>query len=207
MFRMSDPPNYEPQPGQSLAAEAERKGVDPGEVIYEALLENDGHALLYYPLSNYTGFTLDAAHAMNSSGRTIPGLSDGGAHVGLICDASFPTSNLTIWCRDRVTGDQLPLEHVIKRQTHDTASHVGWLDRGVIAPGYKADINVIDFEKLQLRPPEMQYDLPAGGKRLLQRADGYRFTIKSGEVTFEDGEHTGALPGRLVRGAQQAPVA
>ncbi|OAI40086.1 amidohydrolase [bacterium SCGC AG-212-C10] len=207
MFRIADPPNYEPQPEDSLAAEAERKGIEASEVIYDALMENDGHALLYYPLSNYTGFSLDAAHAMNSSGRTIPGLSDGGAHVGLICDASFPTSNITIWCRDRVLGEQLPLEHVIKRQTKDTASHVGWLDRGVLAPGYKADVNVIDFENLRLHPPVMEYDLPAGGKRLLQRAEGYRYTIKSGEVTFENGKHTGALPGRLVRGAQPAPVA
>ena len=123
---------------------------------------------------------------------------------GIICDASFPTSNITLWCRDR-RGERLDLEHVIKRQTHDTAAHVGWQDRGVLAPGYRADINVIDFEHLQLRRPEMHYDLPAGGKRLLQRAEGYRYTIKSGAVTFENGEHTGKLPGRLVRGAQPAP--
>ena len=206
MFRIGDPPNYEPQPEQSLAAEAARRGVTASEVMYDAVLENDGHELLYFPLSNYSGFTLDAAHEMNASARTLPGLSDGGAHVGLICDASFPTSNLTIWCRDRVLGDQLPLEHVVKRQTQDTARHVGWFDRGVVAPGYKADLNLIDFERLQLRRPEMHYDLPAGGKRLLQRAEGYRYTIQSGEVTFVDGEHTGALPGRLVRGAQPAPA-
>ncbi|MFN0148161.1 MAG: N-acyl-D-amino-acid deacylase family protein [Dehalococcoidia bacterium] len=206
MFRIGDPPNYEPQPEQSLAAEADRRDLPVSDVIYDAVLENDGHELLYFPLSNYSGFSLDAAHEMNASARTLPGLSDGGAHVGLICDASFPTSNLTIWCRDRVNGGaQLPLEHVVKRQTQDTARHVGWFDRGVVAPGYKADLNVIDFDNLQLRRPEMHYDLPAGGKRLLQRAEGYRYTLQSGQVTFEDGVHTGALPGRLVRGAQAAP--
>jgi len=204
MFRLGDPPNYEPDPATSLAAEAERRDLPAADVAYEAVLENGGHELLYFPLSNYAGFSLDAAREMNASERTLPGLSDGGAHVGLICDASFPTSNITIWSRERPKGDQLPLEHVIKRQTKDTASHVGWLDRGVLAPGYKADVNVIDYDRLQLRRPEMHYDLPAGGKRLLQRAEGYRYTIKSGQVTFEDGEHTGELPGRLVRGAQSA---
>jgi N-acyl-D-aspartate/D-glutamate deacylase len=204
MFRLGDPPNYEPDPSTSLAAEAERRDLPAADVAYEAVLENGGHELLYFPLANYSGFTLDAAREMNASERTLPGLSDGGAHVGLICDASFPTSNITIWSRQRPKGDQLPLEHVIKRQTKDTASHVGWLDRGVLAPGYKADVNVIDYDRLQLRRPEMHYDLPAGGKRLLQRAEGYRYTIKSGQVTFEDGEHTGELPGRLVRGAQSA---
>ena len=204
MFRMGDPPNYEPDPSTSIAAEADRRDLPGSEVLFDAILENEGHALLYFPLSNYSGFSLDAVREMNASERTLPGLSDGGAHVGLICDASFPTSNLTIWCRDRASG-QLPLEHVIKRQTKDTAHHVGWRDRGVLAPGYKADINVIDFDALNLHRPEMHYDLPAGGKRLLQRAEGYRYTIKSGQITFEDGQDTGALPGRLVRGAQTGP--
>ncbi len=207
MFRMGNPPNYAPAESDSLAAEADRRDLPVGEVVFDAIMENDGHELLYYPLSNFAGFSLDAVKEMNAHARTVPGLSDGGAHVGLICDASFPTSNLTIWSRDRKGDDGLPLEHIVKRQTQDTASHVGWLDRGVLAPGYRADINVIDFENLELERPEMHYDLPAGGKRLLQRAKGYRYTIKSGEVTFEDGEHTGALPGRLVRGAQPAPAA
>jgi N-acyl-D-aspartate/D-glutamate deacylase len=205
MFRLGDPPNYEPREEDSLAAEADRRDLPVGEVVYEAIMENDGHELLLFPLSNFAGFTLDAVREMNMHPRTVPGLSDGGAHVGLLCDASFPTSNLTLWCRDR-RGEQMPLELVVRRQTKDTASHVGWFDRGVVAPGYKADINVIDFENLNLKRPEMHYDLPAGGKRLLQRAVGYRFTIKSGVVTFEDGQHTGALPGRLVRGAQPAPA-
>jgi N-acyl-D-aspartate/D-glutamate deacylase len=161
--------------------------------------------LLYFPLSNYSDGTLDAAREMVLSERTLFGLSDGGAHVGTICDASFPTYNISHWCRDRSRGEQLPLEFVVKGQTQDTARHVGWYDRGVVAPGYKADINLIDFERLRLHPPEIQYDLPAGGKRLLQRAEGYRYTIQSGQVTFENGQHTGVLPGKLVRGAQGAP--
>lgn len=206
LFRLGDPPNYEPDPAQSLASEAGRRGIDAAGFVYDTLLENDGHELLYYPIANYSGGTLDAAYEMVSSEQSLFGLSDGGAHVGLICDASFPTSNVTHWCRDRVRGEQFPLEFVIKGQTQDTARHVGWFDRGVLKPGYRADINVIDFEGLRLRHPEMHYDLPAGGKRLLQRAEGYLYTIQSGEVTFENGEHTGALPGRLVRGAQPAPA-
>lgn len=206
MFRLGDRPHYEPEESQSIGAEAARQGIDPAELLYDALLGKDGHELVYYPLLNYAAFNLDAVREMVSSDRTLFGLSDGGAHVGLICDASFPTSNVTHWCRDRVRGEQLPLEFVIKGQTRDTAWHVGWRDRGVLAPGYKADVNVIDFEKLQVRAPEFRYDLPAGGKRLLQRADGYRYTVQSGQVTFEDGEHMGPLPGRLVRGGQPSPV-
>ncbi len=206
MFRLGDPPNYEPDEADSLAAEDDRRDLPVAEVVFDAVLENEGHELLYFPLSNFSGFSLDAVREMNAHAQTVPGLSDGGAHVGLLCDASFPTSNLTIWCRDRKRGEGLPLEHVVKRQTMDTSRHVGWMDRGVVAPGYRADLNVIDFENLQLHRPEMHYDLPAGGKRLLQRADGYSYTIKSGQVTFEDGVHTGALPGRLVRGAQPAPT-
>ena len=141
------------------------------------------------------------------SEQVLPGLSDGGAHVSFICDASFPTFMLTHWARDRTRGEGLPLEFVVKRQTHDTARHVGWDDRGVLAPGYLADINLIDFENLSLPAPSMIYDLPAGGKRLMQKPTGYRATIKRGVVTFLDGEPTGALPGSLQRGAQPAPVA
>ena len=137
--------------------------------------------------------------------NTVPGLGDAGAHCGLISDGSFPTYLMTHWTRDRSRGERLPLEWVVKRQTADTAALVGLHDRGILAPGMKADVNVVDFDALGIGPPEMVFDLPAGGKRLLQRATGYRATITSGEVTFEDGEHTGALPGRLVRGAQPAP--
>ena len=138
--------------------------------------------------------------------RTIPGLSDGGAHVSFISDASFPTFLLTHWCRDRSRGERLPLEFIVKRQTQDTARHVGWLDRGVVASGYLADLNVIDLEGLTLHAPKMIHDLPAGGKRLMQTVDGYVATVKRGQVSFEHGQPTEALPGALQRGAQPAPA-
>jgi N-acyl-D-aspartate/D-glutamate deacylase len=140
------------------------------------------------------------------SDRTLPGLSDGGAHVSFISDASFPTFMISHWTRDRDRGEQLPLEFVVKRQTQDTARHVGWFDRGVLAPGFLADVNVIDHGALQLRAPRMISDLPAGGNRLMQEAEGYRYTVKRGAVTFEDGRSTGELPGVLVRGSQAAPA-
>ncbi|MBI2766701.1 MAG: amidohydrolase family protein [Chloroflexi bacterium] len=206
IFNLGDPPNYEPDPSESIAAQARRDGVDPAGLIYDLLLDNEGRALLYQPFGNYAEFNLDAAREMVLSDRTLFGLSDGGAHVGAICDASFPTYNIAHWCRDRSRGAGLPLEFVVKGQTSDTARHVGWFDRGVLAPGYKADLNVIDFDALGLYPPQIVHDLPAGGRRLLQRAKGYRYTIKAGAVTFENGEHTGELPGRLVRGAQPTPA-
>ncbi|HCO91636.1 MAG TPA: amidohydrolase, partial [Alphaproteobacteria bacterium] len=141
------------------------------------------------------------------SEHTAPGLGDGGAHCGAICDASFPTYLLTHWARDRKRGEQLPLEFLVKRQTRDTAVLAGFLDRGLIQPGMKADINVIDFDNLSIRPPEIIYDLPTGARRLIQKAEGYRYTVKAGKVTFEDGESTGEFPGHLVRGQQPAPVA
>ncbi|MGE0730885.1 MAG: amidohydrolase family protein [Acidimicrobiia bacterium] len=198
LFRLGDPPNYEPKPEDSLAAEAQRVGVDPMDLVYDVLLERAGEELLYVPAGNFSGFTLDAAREMLLSELCLPGLSDGGAHVSFICDASFPTYLLAHWARDRADG--LPLEFVVKRQTSDTARHVGWTDRGVLAPGYLADLNVIDFDRLQLRRPTMINDLPAGGRRLMQTADGYRHTVKRGTVTFDEGAHTGALPGQLVRG-------
>ncbi|MDH4074482.1 MAG: amidohydrolase family protein [Acidimicrobiia bacterium] len=207
LYRLGDPPRYEPDPAESLAAEAQRRGIeDPMELVYDVLLERAGTEMLYVPAANFAGSTLDAAREMLLSEWCLPGLSDGGAHVSFICDASFPTFLLTHWCRDRTRGEKLPLELAVKRQTHDTARHIGWLDRGVVAPGYLADLNVIDFDRLQLRPPTMINDLPAGGRRLMQRADGYRHTVKRGEVSFDEGEHTGVLNGTLVRGAQAGPA-
>jgi N-acyl-D-aspartate/D-glutamate deacylase len=206
LFRLGEHPEYEPPRDQSLAAEARRLGVEPKVMAYDALLEHEGRGLLYFPVGNYVDYNLDAAAEMFRSPVSVFGLSDGGAHVGVICDASFPTYHLSYWCRDRTRGDRLQLEEVVNRQTARSAGVVGWKDRGIVAPGYKADLNVIDFDHLDLKPPHVVYDLPAGGRRLLQEAEGYVATICAGVVTFENGKETGARPGRVVRGAQSGPA-
>ncbi|WP_299016211.1 amidohydrolase family protein [uncultured Caulobacter sp.] len=207
LFPMDDEPDYEPTADRTVAAIAAREGRDPAVVALDALLANDGRGMLYHPFLNYADGSLDPSFAMLSHRDTVPGLSDGGAHVGMICDGSFPTSNLIHWTRDRTRGPRLALETMIARQTRDTAQAVGLFDRGLIAPGYRADLNVIDYEGLKLEAPKVAYDLPAGGRRLVQRAHGYVATIVGGVVTQRDGEPTGVLPGRLVRGAQAAPLA
>ena len=205
MFPLGDPPNYEPPPESSVEAKAKAAGVEPAELLYDLMLEGEGRSLLYFPLANYANFDLEATREMMLDEHTVFGLSDGGAHVGLLCDASFPTSQLTHWGRDRSRGDGLPLEFLVKGQTAETAALVGLNDRGRLVAGAKGDVNIIDIDRLQLRAPEMVFDLPAGGKRLIQRADGYVATIVSGDVIVADGELTGAEPGTLVRGAQPAP--
>jgi N-acyl-D-aspartate/D-glutamate deacylase len=202
LFPLGDPPDYGPTPDQSVTAIAAREGRDPKEVAYDLLMQREGRELLYFPLFNYSDGNMDSTREMLTHPRAALGLSDGGAHCGVICDASTPTYMLTHWVRDRQRGERLPLEWVVKRQTRDTADLYGLRDRGVLAPGMKADVNVIDLEHLALRPPEIAFDLPAGARRLVQHAVGYRATIVNGELTYSDGEATGALPGRLVRGAR-----
>ncbi len=207
LFPMGAVPDYEPTAEMTVAARAAASGRDPAEVALDAMLENDGRGMLYHPFLNYAGGSLDPSFAMLNHRDTVPGLSDGGAHVGMICDGSFPTSNLIHWTRDRARGPRIALEAMVAMQTRDTAQAVGLFDRGLIAPGYRADLNVIDYEALTLEAPRVAYDLPAGGRRLTQKAHGYVATLVGGVVTYRDGEPTGALPGRLVRGSQAAPMA
>ncbi|MFT5695251.1 MAG: N-acyl-D-amino-acid deacylase [Myxococcota bacterium] len=206
LFPMGDPPNYEPTADTSIASVARREGRPADEVLYDHLMQDDGRELLLFPMMNYSDGSLDPMREMLYDRNTLLSLGDGGAHCGLICDASLTTFMLTHWVRDRTRGETIPLEFAVQRMTQHTAKFYGFDDRGVIAPGYKADLNIIDLEALSLRRPEMAFDLPGGARRLLQKADGYRATIVSGEVILRDGESTGARPGRLLRGPQPAPA-
>ncbi|MBS0491770.1 MAG: amidohydrolase family protein [Proteobacteria bacterium] len=199
--------DYEPRAEDSVAAEAARQGVTPEAAVYDMLMENDGAGYIYLPLLNYAEHSFDHIVEMMHDPNTVLSLSDGGAHCGVICDASFPTYMLTYWVRDRSRGQRLPVEKVVSMQTRETAQFYGLNDRGVIAPGMKADLNVIDFDALQIHAPEMVFDLPADGRRLVQRASGYRATVVDGVITFEHGEATGEMPGKLIRGPQAAPTA
>ena len=205
MFTLDAVPDYEPEADRTVEAIARERGVSPEDIALDILLSEDGRGMLYLPFLNYAQGSLDPSYEMLKSFAAIPGLSDGGAHVGMICDGSFPTSMLTHWTRDRTRGERFPVEWIVRRQTADTAHWTGLNDRGLIAPGYRADINVIDYDKLTLHRPEIIRDLPAGGRRLMQKASGYTATIVAGEIVYRDGEPTGRKPGRLVRGAQHAP--
>jgi N-acyl-D-aspartate/D-glutamate deacylase len=206
MYPLTDPLDYEPTPEDSVAGLAAAEGVDPVEKMYDLMLADDGAQLLYMPLMNYANGNLDDVREMILSEHSMFGLSDAGAHCNIISDGTFPTTAITHWTRDRDRGERIDLEFIVHQQTQRTAAHVGWHDRGVIAPGYLADINLIDHDRLALRPPRLIDDLPAGGTRLMQPADGYVATIKRGVVTAENGTLTGERPGRLQRGAQPAPA-
>jgi N-acyl-D-aspartate/D-glutamate deacylase len=204
IFPLGDPVDYEPPRSRSIQALADAEGLSPKEVALDLMLADEGRAFLYAPFANYADFDLEACRTMMAHPDTIMGLGDGGAHVGIISDASFPTYLLTHWGRDRSQG-RFDLPWLVRRQTRDTAAAVGLLDRGVLAPGLKADINVIDFDRLAIEAPRVAHDLPSGGRRLLQGARGYEATIVGGVAIYRDGAPTGALPGRLVRGPQAAP--
>lgn len=206
MFQLGDPPDYEQPLENSIQSRAERAGVTPEELAYDLMLENDGRNMLYVTLCNYESGSLETSLQMMRHPGAVMGLGDGGAHCGTICDGSYPTFLLTHWVRDRQRGERLSLPFAVKRLTLDTAQAVGLADRGVIAAGYKADLNVIDLDRLHLHAPEVVHDLPSGGRRLVQRASGYRATVVNGQVVYRDGAASGILPGRLVRGPQAAPA-
>ncbi|HEX8055022.1 MAG TPA: amidohydrolase family protein, partial [Novosphingobium sp.] len=203
LFPLGDPPNYHPAMEDSIAARARRAGLDPREVIYDALLEDEGRAVLYRPSANRIGERFEGAgQVFLKDPNVLLGLSDGGAHYGMICDAALPTYFLTHWATHPDPAKRVDLPRAIRMLASDTAQAVGLRDRGRIAAGLKADVNVIDLDRLQLHAPRPVYDLPAGGRRLMQAADGYDATIVSGQVTYRAGKPTGALPGRLVRGGR-----
>ena len=197
--------NTSPKPDESIAAIAARANLDPQAVLYDYMCERGGHALVYFPLLNYADFNFDAIRTQLLDDNALLSLSDGGAHCGLICDVSTSTFMLSYWARDRQRGERIDLERVVRMQTMDTARAYGLNDRGVLRPGYKADINIIDFDNLNISTPEMAYDLPAGGRRLIQHARGYDATLVAGQVIFEQGQATGTLPGMLLRGPQAHP--
>jgi N-acyl-D-aspartate/D-glutamate deacylase len=204
MWPLGDPPNYEPSPNDSIAAEAARRGVEPAELAYDLLLENDGRGLLLVAIANYGSGSLDPIHSLITDPNSVIGLGDGGAHYGMICDSSYPTFVMQHWTRER-SGQRLSLPEAVKSLTADPARTVGLLDRGVISVGRKADLNVIDHDRLRLAQPRVLYDLPAGGRRITQGASGYEALVVSGQIVSRGGQTTGALPGRLVRGQQPAP--
>ena len=206
-FEMDPDFDYEPQADANILTRAAAAGVSPEEYAYDLLCRDDGRGFIYLPLLNYADGNLDFLEELQAADDTVNSLSDGGAHCGTICDAASPTFMLQHWVRDRKRGGRLSLEHAVKRQCLDTARLYGLEDRGVIAPGYLADLNVIDMERLKLGKPWLAFDLPAGGKRLLQKAEGYVCTIKNGVVTFREGEWTGEAPGGLIRGPQRAELA
>lgn len=206
LYPFRSPADYEPPKDGSILAIAERTGKDPLEIAYDLLLENDGNGLILGAITNYARGTLDDVYEMMTNGNTVLGLGDGGAHYGMICDASFTTFMLTHWTRDR-KGDKITLPKAIRALTSEPAAVVGMHDRGILAPGYKANVNVIDYDNLRLEMPTVRYDLPGGGRRLYQGAKGYLATIVNGEIIVRNDQLTDKLPGKLVRGTQRRPSA
>ena len=204
--KLTDEMDYEPDYESSVAYLAETSGRTVFEVLYDLITESEPDQLFMVPILNYAYSSLDAVREMIQHPQSVMGLADGGAHCAIICDASIPTTNVTIWTRDRTRGEKLPLEFIIRKQTQDTARLFGMHDRGVLAVGFKGDLNVIDYDNLRVHQPQIVHDLPGGAKRLIQRADGYVATIVSGQVVMRNGEPTEARPGRVVRGEQLAPA-
>ncbi|MFT4796591.1 MAG: N-acyl-D-aspartate/D-glutamate deacylase [Candidatus Azotimanducaceae bacterium] len=204
VFPLGENPNYEPEAKDSIDGIAKERGLDAMEVMYDLLVDNDGKELFYQPLGGYQGFSLDSQKKLLEHPNVLFGLSDGGAHCGVIADAGMPTFIMTHWGRDRTRGDKMSLEFIVKSLTSSTAQAFGMFDRGQLTPGMIADINIIDFDAMRLHRPEAIFDLPAGGRRLVQRAEGYDVTIKAGEIIFRNGKHSGALPGKLVRRSNEA---
>ena len=199
IFPLGDPPQYEPEPDQSIAALARRSNETPEAIAYDMMMQGNGRTILYHPMTNYTGGDMASVFDMLRHPNTVIGLGDGGAHVGIMCDATDMAHTLTHWTRDRARGERLPVEDMVRRLTLANAQEMGLRDRGCIAPGMKADINIVDYDRLQLHVPEVRYDLPAGGKRLLQRSTGFDATLVAGVPVWRDGDATGAYPGRLLR--------
>ena len=206
IFPLTANPDYEPDPSTTIAARAKARGVSPMEEAYDRLLDDDGHAMLLVTMANFRDDSLDTVAELIRRDDVVLGLGDGGAHYGMICDASFPTYMLAHWVRDRATGPADASPRRYARLTSVPGRVAGLADRGRIAVGYKADLNVIDHEALRLHKPIITHDLPAGGRRLDQTADGYVATIVSGEIIAENGVPTDARPGKLVRGRQPAPA-
>ncbi|MEH6586679.1 MAG: amidohydrolase family protein [Halioglobus sp.] len=207
LYELGTPPNYEPGPEDSIAARATQAGISPQQYCYDVMMQRDGKNVVYFPCFGYDANDLSRQVELLEDDSTVISLADTGAHCGVLCDASVPTQILSYYVRDRERGHRLGLEQAVKMQTMDTARCVGLEDRGTLEVGMKADLNLIDFEKLQLEAPEIIFDLPAGGRRMFQGATGYLATIVNGEVIMENGKHTGAVPGKLIRGAQAAPAA
>tara|TARA_B100001123_G_scaffold286931_1_gene319805 strand:- start:1968 stop:3416 length:1449 start_codon:yes stop_codon:yes gene_type:complete len=202
IFLLGDPPQYEPEPGSSIASIAKTTGEAPEAIAFDMMMENGGKTILYHPMSNYSSGDMSCVYEMLQHPNTLIGLGDGGAHVGIMCDATDMTHAITHWTRDRTRGELLPIEDIVRRLTHKNAIAIGLKDRGLVKAGYKADLNIINYEQLQLRAPKIQYDLPAGGKRLVQEAVGYDATILSGVPVWINGQPTGNYPGKLLRSGE-----